>query len=178
MKTVTGLFDTYEDASDVVGELVATGVPHSDISIVANNSDNWYSDDTSKTADGATAGAGSAPCGWSRRIADWTRADGHTRRRAGRGRWLARRNCSWSSGRGSRGRCCWRDRWRFDCFRRYRRRRARLCRGGEAWWNASDRKVSDDLADEAQRFWPRQVCGYRTASYRFSGRRLEPIQRR
>ena len=58
MKTVTGLFDTYEDASDVVGELVATGIPHSDISLVANNSDNWYSDDASKTADGATAGAG------------------------------------------------------------------------------------------------------------------------
>ena len=32
MKTVTGLFDNYDDASDAVGELEATGIPHSDIS--------------------------------------------------------------------------------------------------------------------------------------------------
>ena len=58
MRTVTGLFDTYEDAYEAVGELEATGVPHSDISIVANNSDDWYGKDSSKTADDAAAGAG------------------------------------------------------------------------------------------------------------------------
>lgn len=60
MKTVTGLFDNYEDASDAVGELEASGVPHADISIVANNSENWYDDDddTSKAAEDAAGGAG------------------------------------------------------------------------------------------------------------------------
>ena len=59
MKTVTGLFDNYDDASDAVGELEASGVPHANISIVANNSDDWYEDgDTSKAAEDATGGAG------------------------------------------------------------------------------------------------------------------------
>ena len=59
MKTVTGLFDNYDDASDAVGELEASGVPHADISIVANNSDDWYEDgNTSKAAEDATGGAG------------------------------------------------------------------------------------------------------------------------
>jgi len=60
MKTVTGLFDNYDDASDAVGELEASGVPHADISIVANNSSDWYDgdDDSSKTAADATGGAG------------------------------------------------------------------------------------------------------------------------
>ncbi|WP_322416035.1 hypothetical protein [Mesorhizobium huakuii] len=59
MKTVTGLFDNYDDASDAVGELEASGVPHANISIVANNSNDWYDDgDTSKAAEDATGGAG------------------------------------------------------------------------------------------------------------------------
>jgi hypothetical protein len=58
MKTVTGLFDNYDDASDAVGELEASGIPHSDISIVANNSTDWYDDDGSKAAEDAADGAG------------------------------------------------------------------------------------------------------------------------
>lgn len=58
MKTVTGLFDNYDDASDAVGELEATGIPHADISIVASNSTEWYDNDRSKTADDAVGGAG------------------------------------------------------------------------------------------------------------------------
>jgi hypothetical protein len=63
MKTVTGLFDNYEDASDAVGELEANGVPDSDISIVANNSTGWYDEDTSDAdtsaaAEDAAGGAG------------------------------------------------------------------------------------------------------------------------
>ena len=58
MKTVTGLFDNYEDASYAVGELESTGISHSDISIVANNSDNWYDNDSSKAAEDAAGGAG------------------------------------------------------------------------------------------------------------------------
>ena len=58
MKTVTRLFDNYDDASDAVRELESTGIARSDISIVANNSDNWYDDDSSKAAEDAAGGAG------------------------------------------------------------------------------------------------------------------------
>ncbi|MCV3209995.1 hypothetical protein OHD62_19320 [Mesorhizobium sp. YC-39] len=59
MKTVTGLFDNYDDASDAVGQLEASGVPHSDISIVASNSTEWYDNgDSSKAAEDAAGGAG------------------------------------------------------------------------------------------------------------------------
>lgn len=61
MKTVTGLFDDYEDASEAVGDLEALGVPNSDISIVASNSTGWYDDDkdeSSEAAEGAAGGAG------------------------------------------------------------------------------------------------------------------------
>ncbi|TJW03591.1 MAG: hypothetical protein E5W97_18895 [Mesorhizobium sp.] len=58
MTTVTGLFDDYQDASDAVSELEAIGVPRDDISIVANNSGNWYRrDETSEAGDDAAAGA-------------------------------------------------------------------------------------------------------------------------
>ncbi|UVK46700.1 hypothetical protein BPNPMPFG_002402 [Mesorhizobium sp. AR07] len=58
MKTVTGLFDNYDDAVDAVRELEATGIPHADISIVANNSTDWYDNERSKAADDAVGGAG------------------------------------------------------------------------------------------------------------------------
>jgi len=58
MKTVTGLFDNYDDAADAVGELEAQGIPHSNISIVANNSDDWYDTDRSEAVEDAGAGAG------------------------------------------------------------------------------------------------------------------------
>ena len=58
MKTVSGLFDNYDDASYAVGELESTGIARSDISIVANNSDNWYDNDSSKAAEDAAGGAG------------------------------------------------------------------------------------------------------------------------
>jgi hypothetical protein len=41
--TISRLYDTYADAQQAVRGLEAAGIPHSDISIVANNSDNWYS---------------------------------------------------------------------------------------------------------------------------------------
>jgi hypothetical protein len=62
MKTITGLFDSYEDASAAVRDLEANGVPNSDISIVASNSTGWYDDDnrddSSEAAEGAAGGAG------------------------------------------------------------------------------------------------------------------------
>lgn len=56
-KTVSALFDTYAAASSAVS--APTGISHSDISIVANNSDNWHKDDAaSEAADDAGKGAG------------------------------------------------------------------------------------------------------------------------
>jgi hypothetical protein len=67
-KVISRLYPTYERAQQTVRNLEAAGVPHSDISIVANNSDNWYTDGRTKVdrdrdgtddrAEGAGAGAG------------------------------------------------------------------------------------------------------------------------
>lgn len=58
-KTVSALFDSYSAASSAVSALESTGIPHSDISIVANNSDNWHKGDTtSDVAEDAGKGAG------------------------------------------------------------------------------------------------------------------------
>lgn len=57
MKTVTGLFDDYTDASSAVSALEASGVPSRDISIVSNNADDRHSSE-SGAATGAGSGAG------------------------------------------------------------------------------------------------------------------------
>jgi hypothetical protein len=41
-KTISRLYNSYEQASQAVQNLEAAGVQHSDISIVSNNSDSWY----------------------------------------------------------------------------------------------------------------------------------------
>jgi hypothetical protein len=65
--TISRLYDTYGDAEKAVRALEAAGVPHSEISIVANNSDNWFSTDkkvdrdrdgVDDRAEGAGKGAG------------------------------------------------------------------------------------------------------------------------
>jgi len=66
--TISRLYDNYADAQKAVRGLESAGVPHSDISIVSNNSDNWYGDKTDKVdrdrdgvddrAEGAGKGAG------------------------------------------------------------------------------------------------------------------------
>jgi hypothetical protein len=65
--TISRLYDSYADAQRAVTNLEAAGVPHSDLSIVANNSDNWYSadkkldrdrDGVDDRAEGAATGAG------------------------------------------------------------------------------------------------------------------------
>ena len=43
--TISRLYDNPNDAQKAVRRLEAAGVPHSDISIVANNSDSWFSTD-------------------------------------------------------------------------------------------------------------------------------------
>jgi hypothetical protein len=74
--TISRLYDDYATASQAVRDLEAAGIPHSDISIVASNADNWYSGDRTRAttarsgrvdrdadgrddrAEGAGAGAG------------------------------------------------------------------------------------------------------------------------
>ena len=67
--TISRLYDNYSDAQAAVSRLEAAGVPHSDISIVANNSEGWFNgngkgrvdrdrDGTDDRAEGAGTGAG------------------------------------------------------------------------------------------------------------------------
>ena len=64
--TISRLYDSYADGQRAVTDLEAAGVPHSDISIVSNNSDNWYNakkvdrdgDGVDDRAEGAGKGAG------------------------------------------------------------------------------------------------------------------------
>jgi hypothetical protein len=60
MATVTRLYDDYTQAEQAVASLEAAGIPASDISIAANNSEGWYDErdrDSSNTAAGAGVGA-------------------------------------------------------------------------------------------------------------------------
>jgi hypothetical protein len=70
-KTISKLYPTYDRAQAAVRELETAGVPHSDISIVANNSDSWFAGNEAATkrvdrdhdgvddrAEGAGTGAG------------------------------------------------------------------------------------------------------------------------
>jgi hypothetical protein len=65
--TISRLYNNYTDAQRAVRDLEAAGVSHSDISIVANNSDGWFSSDkkvdrdhdgVDDRAEGAGKGAG------------------------------------------------------------------------------------------------------------------------
>ncbi len=64
--TISRLYNSYSDAAKAVNDLEAAGVPHSDISLIANNSDDWYStkkvdkdgDGADDRAEGAGKGAG------------------------------------------------------------------------------------------------------------------------
>ncbi|EUB98049.1 hypothetical protein PMI07_006363 [Rhizobium sp. CF080] len=58
MKTVTGLFDDYTDASAAVSALEARGIPSADISIVSNNAGDYHKKGDSNAAEGAGTGAG------------------------------------------------------------------------------------------------------------------------
>ena len=58
-RTVTGLFDSYDAATQAVRDLEAAGIPHRDISIVANNAGNRWSSPSGRTAENAGSGAAS-----------------------------------------------------------------------------------------------------------------------
>jgi hypothetical protein len=47
MITISRLYDNYDTAARAVAELERAGIPHSDISIIANNADGWYDRDHS-----------------------------------------------------------------------------------------------------------------------------------
>lgn len=51
---ITRLYDTYEQASQAVAALESNGVPHSSISLVANNSDGRYNDSVAASSSAAT----------------------------------------------------------------------------------------------------------------------------
>lgn len=55
---VSRLFDTYEHATSAVAQLEAAGIPHSAISMVANNADDRYSPMAAVDTTGASPGAG------------------------------------------------------------------------------------------------------------------------
>src|SRR3984885_8868127 len=61
--TISRLYDKYADAQQAVRGLEAAGVPHSDISIVANNSDNWYGGKKDRDGDGVDDRAEAAGAG-------------------------------------------------------------------------------------------------------------------
>ncbi|HEX2654137.1 MAG TPA: hypothetical protein VHN11_10865 [Xanthobacteraceae bacterium] len=65
--TISRLYDSHNDAQQALQRLESAGVPHSDISIVANNSDSWFNTDkkvdrdrdgVDDRAEGAGKGAG------------------------------------------------------------------------------------------------------------------------
>ncbi len=59
--TVTRLYDDYSDARNAVDDLEQIGIPHSHISIVANNADHAHGEHTKAVQDaGAGAGIGAA----------------------------------------------------------------------------------------------------------------------
>jgi hypothetical protein len=60
MKTVSALYDTYSEASSAVNALEAAGIPHSDISVVANNSDSSHQPSNAAADAGTGAGVGAA----------------------------------------------------------------------------------------------------------------------
>ncbi len=58
IQTVSHLFDTYEQAARAVADLEAAGVPHSEISLVANNVDDRHV--VTNTTTGGNAGTGAS----------------------------------------------------------------------------------------------------------------------
>ena len=53
--TISRIYDTYAQATEAVSNLEKAGVPNSDISIVSNNSDNWYPENTARRTTGGPA---------------------------------------------------------------------------------------------------------------------------
>ena len=57
MKTISRLYKDYDTGARVVDELERAGIPHDDISIVANNESGWFDrDGTTSRVDGIMTG--------------------------------------------------------------------------------------------------------------------------
>jgi hypothetical protein len=61
--TISRLYDSYPQAQAAVNSLESNGVPHADISIVANNSDGWFDGKKDRDGDGVDDRAESAGTG-------------------------------------------------------------------------------------------------------------------
>lgn len=61
--TISRLYDNYTDAQAAVSKLESAGVPHADISIVANNSDGWFEGKKDRDGDGVDDRAEAAGTG-------------------------------------------------------------------------------------------------------------------
>jgi hypothetical protein len=57
-QTLTGLYDTYDEAKRTVSDLEAAGIPHSDISIIASNAEGVHSGAGTGAGVGAIVGGG------------------------------------------------------------------------------------------------------------------------
>ena len=60
MKTIVGVFDTFDEAKKAGQDLEAAGLAHNDISIVANNESGQYAANDTTTVDGTTTTSGHA----------------------------------------------------------------------------------------------------------------------
>lgn len=57
MRTLSGLFDARSDASQTIDDLIERGVLRTDISLISNDANGWYDEDSREEA-GAETGAG------------------------------------------------------------------------------------------------------------------------
>lgn len=60
MKTIVGLFDTFDEAKKAAGDLQSAGVPQDDISLVANNESGQYAANSTDTTTDTTTHTGHA----------------------------------------------------------------------------------------------------------------------
>jgi len=65
LKTLSRLFDTYESASGAVHALESAGIPEDDVSLIANNSSQWFDRGSDNAGENTAAGVGmgAALCG-------------------------------------------------------------------------------------------------------------------
>ncbi|MFK8251264.1 hypothetical protein [Ancylobacter terrae] len=59
-ETVSALFDRYEDAQTAVNKLQSLGIDRAQISLVSNNSDNWYEGHRTRSTDAGEVGGDAA----------------------------------------------------------------------------------------------------------------------
>jgi hypothetical protein len=172
--TISRLYDRYADAERAVTALETAGIPHSDVSIVANNSDNWYTggkkdrdrDGVNDRAESAGKGAGIG-AGLGAQL-DYSQAWDFSLFQ-GWARWWRPDASSLCSGRRSWRRYRWHHRGSYR-GRRVRRRCTHKCRG------RSSRRYSCDGTRAGVR--PHYVRVHSRSIQRRHSQPVEPIQGR